>query len=162
MNFAPYPDWIDCVWLGSDRDGYLGGFITAGIGPIPLAALDLRRLVAVDVGSHLDQLFSVSNARLLVSVKIPDSYIALAERGLFVYDWTDVQSVYEAVAVPANPIIVSSLPDDLRDVANALRFNDLVFSEGEGIDVRGHFCCAESEVVKQDLLYLDKIRTPKN
>lgn len=152
MSLKPYPEGIDCVWLASDREGRLGAFITAGMGPIPVAALDPSHMPVEDVEGLLCQLPPVSQARLLVSVKRPDDFIDLAERGLFVYDWTDINRtarealrVYEPVAVPSNPIIASSLPSDLAALAKALRLTDVVFAAGDAVDIRAHLSCAEVE-----------------
>jgi hypothetical protein len=152
MSTQPYPEGIDCVWLASDRDGHLGAFITAGVGPIPAEALDSVYMPVADIEGRLCQLPSVSQAQLLVSVKRPDDFIDLAERGVFVYDWTDINRtarevlrVYEPVAVPTKPITASSLPDDLAALAKVLTLPDVVFASGEAVDIRAHFRCAEAQ-----------------
>ncbi|MBL8297959.1 MAG: hypothetical protein JNN30_06360 [Rhodanobacteraceae bacterium] len=149
MNLRPYPEGIDCVWLASDREGHLGAFITAGIGPIPVVALDAGNMPVEDVEEQLCQLPPVSQAQLLVSVNRPDDFIDLAERGLFVYDWTDVNRTgrdalhaYEPVAVPSKPIAVSSLPSDLAAFAETLRLRNVVFSAGGIVDIRVHLSCS--------------------
>jgi len=152
MSTQLYPEGIDCVWLASDRDGHLGAFITAGVGPIPAAALGFTHLVVEDVEGRLCQLPRVSQAQLLVSVKRPDDFIDLAERGVFVYDWTDINRttrealrVYEPVAVPTKPITASSLPSGLAEMAQVLRLADVVFADGEAVDIRAHLSCADAE-----------------
>ncbi len=152
MSMQPYPEGIDCVWLASDRDGHLGAFITAGSGPIPAEALDSAYMPIEDIEGQLCQLPPVSQAQLLVSVKRPDDYIDLAERGVFVYDWTDINRtanealrVYEPVAVPTKPITASSLPSDLAALAKVLRLADVVFAVGGVVDIRAHLSCAEVE-----------------
>lgn len=68
----------------------------------------------------------------------PGSYIALAQRGVFVYDWTDLTSIegplnaYEFVASPLLPIVCADLPNDLREVAQAVRFANVRFA-GSGL-----------------------------
>mgnify|MGYP001269893781 FL=1 len=152
MSTQPYPEGIDCVWLASDHDGHLGAFITAGIGPIPEDALDSVHMPVEDIEDRLCQLPPVSQARLLVSVKRPDDFIDLAERGVFVYDWTDINRtarealrVYEPVAVPTKPITASSLPSDLAALAKVLRLADIAFAACKAIDIRAHLSCAEVE-----------------
>jgi hypothetical protein len=150
MSLSPYPEGIDCVWLACDQEGHLGAFITAGMGPIPVMALDASQMPVEDVEMRLCTLPSVARAQLLVSVKRPDDFIDLAERGLFVYDWTDINRtarealrVYEPVAVPSMPISVSSLPSDLAALAQVLKLTDVVFAEGNAVDIRAHLSCAE-------------------
>lgn len=151
MSTQPYPKGIDCVWLAADRDGHLGAFITAGVGPIPVEALDSVSMPVEDIEGRLCQLPSMSQAQLLVSVKRPDDFIDLAERGVFVYDWTDINRtahealrVYEPVAAPTKPITASSLPSDLAALTKVLRLADVVFAAGEAVDIRAHLSCAEA------------------
>lgn len=146
----PYPDGIDCVWLASDRDGHLGAFITAGEGPIPAVALDAHDLPVQTVETRLLELPVVAQALLLVSVTRPDSYVELAERGLFVYDWTDVHrptreewNRYELVAAPSAPIAARGLPPNLQALAATIRLENVAFAGREAVDVRAHLACAE-------------------
>lgn len=152
MSMQEYPEGIDCVWVASDREGRVGAFITAGVGPIPAEALSSVHPPIEDIEGQLCQLPAVSRVRLLVSVKRPDDFINLAERGVFVYDWTDINRtarealrVYEPVAVPTKPITASSLPSELRALAKVLRLADVVFAASEAVDVRAHLSCAEAE-----------------
>lgn len=152
MSMRPYPEGIDCVWLASDREGHLGVFITAGVGPIPVLALDSLSTPIVEIESKLYQLPTVSQAKLLVSVKRPDDLIDLAERGMFVYDWTDIGrtareslNVYESAAVPTVPMTIESLPSDLAVLARILNIPGLVFAEENEIDVRAYLECANVE-----------------
>jgi hypothetical protein len=140
------------VWLASDFNDHLGAFITAGVGPIPTAALDPAHILVEDIESRLCQLPLVSQTRLLVSVKRPDDFIDLAERGIFVYDWTDINRtvcealcVYEPVAVPTKPVTVVSLPSDLKNLAKGLKLINVEFAAGAIVDIRAHFNCAEAD-----------------
>ena len=136
MTTQPYPEHMDCLWLASDSEGYLGAFVTAGIGPIPKVALDFIGLTVVDTGDRLGQLPAVSKAQSIVSFSLPDDVIDLAERGIFVYDWSDVHrsnyrelKVYELQAVPTKPITVTSLPSDLESLARAVKLANIKFTE---------------------------------
>lgn len=121
MNGKPYSERGDCVWLASDGEAHLGAFIPAAIGPIPTEALNSIIVPIEDVAGRVNELPSMSQAQLLVSVKRPDDFVDLAERGMFLYDWTDIHRrarealrVYEPVAAPTKPITISSLPSVLR------------------------------------------------
>ena len=150
MSTSPYPDGIDCSWLASDQVGRLGVFITAGIGPIPATALDSANMPIEAIEERLCQLPTVSSNQLLVTVKRPDSFIDLAERGFFVYDWTDIHrtkadelNVYESVAAPNEPIDIDALPDDLGVLARAMKLKGVEFEAGKAIDVRSFISCIE-------------------
>src|SRR5512138_1586037 len=88
-----YPDGVDCGWIAADRDGRVGVFVTGGRGPIPRIALLPGRPPVEDVESVLNSLRSFTTAKVLVSLKRPDDFVELAQRGLFAYDWTDVHRV---------------------------------------------------------------------
>lgn len=145
MSVRPYPKGIDCVWIASDSEGHIAAFITAGVGPVPKQALSYAHLSLEYIEIQLCQLPVVSQARLLVSAKRPDDFINLAERGLFVYDWTDINrtnrealGVYEPVAVPTKPITAEALPTELAAVAKDLKLADIVFAAKDPIDVRAN------------------------
>src|SRR5215472_14947016 len=92
MATQPYPINLDCVWIASDRDEHCAAFVTAGVGPIPALVLNntAKSVLIESIWEAILRLPKVSTCRLLVSVPRPDSFIAMAERGLFVYDWSDV------------------------------------------------------------------------
>lgn len=147
-----YPDGVDCVWVASDRNGNLGAFVTGGVGPIPLQVLTDELVSIEDIEERLCELPKVSDLRLLVSMKRPDDFICIAERGFFVYDWRDVHRtshesthVYEPIAVPLNPISVDALPEPLHSLAASLRFGNVAFVDETTIDVRAHVECREGE-----------------
>jgi len=151
MNDSKYPSGVDCVWLASDRDRNLGAFVTGGSGPIPLRVLNGELVRIEDIEGRMFDLPSVSNSRLLVSMKKADDFIALAERGFFVYDWRDVHRTlkdstfsYELIAIPLNPTRVDALPDPLLGLARDVIFNNTRFANQLALDVRNQFECIES------------------
>lgn len=84
-----------------------------------------------------------------MSVKRPDDYIDLAERGLFVYDWTDINlTTREALPAyePSNPITASQLPCAITALAKPARLADVVLTEGDAVDIRALLSCAEVEL----------------
>ncbi|MGQ0701140.1 MAG: hypothetical protein ACT4PZ_23220 [Panacagrimonas sp.] len=148
MSTEIYPNGIDCVWLASDREGYLGAFVTGGVGPVPLQALNHEGTSVQDIEGLICGMPSVSGARTLVSIKRPDDFLDLAERGIFVYDWIDFHRTaseslhaYEQVATPVSPITVDMLPDELAGIAKILRFDDVAFVDAQRLDVRAYMNC---------------------
>lgn len=151
MNVKKYPAGIDCVWLAFDCEGRVGAFITAGLGPIPNSTFDENLVSIEEVESILDDLPPITQAKLLVNVKRPDDFIALAERGFFVYDWTDISrtsasamNAYEPVAAPIKPIHLSELPRALMIFAQASSF-PISFLVGEKLDAHKYFNCLEGQ-----------------
>jgi hypothetical protein len=144
-----YPVQVDCVWVASDRDGHVGAFATAGIGPIPeLALSNTRSLPVTDIEEAILKLPKVSSCRLIASVPRPDSFIAMAERGFYVYDWSDVHrtvaslmDAYEPMACPVNPVSLEELPESLRSSAGSVRYCVGAFDDCGTIKVTNYFDC---------------------
>jgi hypothetical protein len=149
MDERPYPEGIDCCWLASDRDGHLGVFVTRGRGPIPAQAL----LEVYPLDSIEEQLLALAKASDIdVRVRMPrsDRLVALAERGFFVYDWSDAHRTeqyideYELIALPYRPLALDLLPEKLLDAARWVRFTTLSFASAWRIDVRAHLAHREA------------------
>jgi hypothetical protein len=150
MNEKSYPEGVDCVWLASDRAGYLGAFVTGGTGPIPIYWLNHKSIQIEDVEEVICQLPKISDARMLVTIKRPDSFIELASKGIFVYDWRDVHrttterlNIYEPVTVPSSPMTSDMLPAGLSSMAKALCFKNVTFADNQPIDARMHANCRD-------------------
>ena len=143
MDERPYPESIDCCWLASDRDGHLGVFVTRGRGPIPAQAL-LETYPLDRIEAQLLALPKASDIELRVRMPRSDRLVALAERGFFVYDWSDAHRTeqyvdeYELIALPYRPLALDQLPESVSDTARWVRFNAVAFATAWRIDVRAH------------------------
>ena len=131
---------IDCTWLASDQAGNLAVFFTAGIGPIPPFALEGSPVPIEDVELRLYALPRICSAKLLVPIPRPDAHLDFSERGLFVYDWSDVHATaraatnaYQAEAVPQTPLHINSLPSDIAAAAARLRLPEVLFPTSRSI-----------------------------
>ncbi|WP_152670097.1 hypothetical protein [Lysobacter capsici] len=144
MNQQEYPYAVDCAWIASDGQGFVGVFITAGEGPVPAHALRGDFFPVEEVEARVLRLSirpgqAVTN---LCDAPDPGSYIALTQRGVFVYDWTDFTSIegplnaYEFVASPLLPITCADLLNDLREVAQAATFADVRFAGSSLVAVK--------------------------
>ncbi|MBY5462919.1 hypothetical protein ELG97_00955 [Rhizobium leguminosarum] len=98
-----------------------------------------------NVDALLADLPSISESNLLVPYPRPDDFIAIAQKGLFVYDWPDVHRLerdctrkYEKVAAPSNPASLQKLPTLLQVSAGRMKFV-LSFSEESFIDIDDNF-----------------------
>ena len=148
MDERPYPEGIDCCWLASDRDGHLGVFVTRGRGPIPAQAL-LETYPLESIEAQLLALPKASDIELRVRMPRSDRLVALAERGFFVYDWSDAHRTeqyvdeYELIALPYRPLALDQLPESVSDTARWVRFNAVAFATAWRIDVRAHMAYRE-------------------
>jgi len=115
-----YPTGVDLIWVARDKYGRLAALVTAGEGPVPKEIIGDDGLPDCDFEAEILKLPVASKALLHVQVPRPDDFIAIAERGLFVYDWRDIHrtaaeasNCYELVASPAQAISWSSLDASL-------------------------------------------------
>jgi hypothetical protein len=138
-----FPEGIDCAWIASDRDGYVGAFITGGAGAIPSAALNSGHVSLSDIEIEMNRLPVVGVARMLVTVPRPDDFISLAKRGFYVFDWQadytagdQKAGFYSAVALPDNPIRTEDLGAALEGVAREVSLRDFVFADDRIVAVR--------------------------
>jgi hypothetical protein len=143
---SAYPKGIDCVWIASDRHGNSAAFVTGGEGPIPSVVLELDRTYIMDSEAAICALPISSDVELLVSMNRPDDFIAMAERGFFVYDWQDVHrsaseasNLYELIASPINPARVASFAGFLSKALGRIVFEDIVISNERAVDVRAAY-----------------------
>ena len=74
--------------------------------------------------------------------KRPDDFIAIAKRGYFVYDWSDIHrnstdeiAAYELIAKPIVPILVEALPTSLANFTMNTCFDYSNFSENKLLDI---------------------------
>ncbi|ALN88239.1 hypothetical protein LC55x_4992 [Lysobacter capsici] len=143
MSQQAYPHARDFAWIASDEQGNVGVFITAGEGPIASEALNAEFFPVVEVEPRVLGL-SVRDrkgVKMLVKVPRPDSYIDLASRGVYVYDWTDISrgsghlDAYELMAIPADPIRCDELAGELQTVARSVRLPGVTFGVAKTIAV---------------------------
>lgn len=119
---SKYPAQTECVWIGCDQARNVAAFITAGEGPIPVKALTAK-VPVLDIEQMVLDIPVTSGATSPGDAPSHSGfYVALAKRGFFVYDWTDVPTThatgrYQRVAIPTLPITVESLRVEVRDVA---------------------------------------------
>lgn len=147
MDERPYPQGIDSSWLASDRDGHLGVFVTAGCGPVP--AQTLNPVYPLDqIEWDILKLPKASDIDPPARTAQHDRFVDLAERGFFVYDWSDTLqasiNAYELIERPYRPLTLDQLPDDLAEAARFVRFTKVTFANAWRVDVRAHMICREA------------------
>ena len=122
----------DGAWLAVDSRGHVAVLTTAGVAPIPTVVLDHYERSPEDsvnampvVGGYL---------RLPHSGDL-SSWTGFAARGFFGYDWQDVHRSgsfsrsYYLMAVPAVPIDVSRLTEELSRLAKLVTLENVVFEQ---------------------------------
>lgn len=146
-----YPEGFDLVWVGIDNSGYVGAFITAGIGAIPKFALQNNIFLLENIEQLILELHENSEALLHVDLPRPDDYLALAKRGLYVYDWSDIhegfsnkRNAYELMATPSVPLHVSSFDDSVfKNYLENIRLDLVEFKLSNIVDVKDKLECLE-------------------
>lgn len=142
-----YPEQVDALWVAADQHGAVAVFLTAGEAPIPAALLiDKKTLESIE--GALVELPKISKAQLLADVPWPENFIFLAERGLYVFNWTDVhrsmnedRSMYEVVAKPRAPALLVDLPEQLQSLIRSVGVFDDSFLESGWIDPTKYSPC---------------------
>lgn len=141
-----YPDGTDYEWCGCDADGHVAVFTTAGLGPIPVAALRDSGLTHALLEA-VRSLPSRGSATMLVRLPRPDNFIQFASRGLFAYDWQDAHRThkwsggYELLARPQRPLQLAEVPQPFQLVLRELTLAGVRFADTDALDVRKHFDC---------------------
>jgi hypothetical protein len=142
-----HPRAFDWAWLACDRDNHVAAFVTAGAGPIPIAILE-SDFPAEESEKLICSLPATTNARHFLSKGDATSFMSLAQRGIFVYDWQSVHRptiasthMYELVAAPDTSARLDSFPGDLAKIAQIVRFENVSFRDEMAVDVRTHTQC---------------------
>ena len=117
-------------WLACDGNGHVAMFSTAGGGYAPaefLADTDAHS-VAIDAILALPPTTAVRFAPELPD-GYPNTWLLMAERGVFAFDSDTQGRPYRLVAAPENAIDVSSLPQPIGVVIRCLLYPDLRFGD---------------------------------
>ncbi len=121
-----YPMQIDMAWLAVDAAGRVAAMVTAGRGPMPAQVLENDWDAVLDVEEALHGLPPIAKAVQHAQYGDGSSFLALSERGLYVYDWSDVHraggylKAYELMSSPSVTLRATDLPPGLRKLAATL------------------------------------------
>ncbi len=134
MDERPYPERVDCCWLAIRPRRPHGCLRDQGTRPDSGAGAARDRILSTASKRQILALPKASDIDLRVRMPRPDRLVALAERGFFVYDWSDVHRTeqyideYELMALPYRPLTLDLLPESLSDTARAVRFSTVSFA----------------------------------
>jgi hypothetical protein len=132
----------DIDWFASDRDGHIGVFATAGLGPIPARVLgDPRGLVVV-----LEETEHIRGVELQTPGYVEEPAIL----GAFGFDYSGrgARPIGQYVRghpyqrlpeMPAEPLSIESFGADASEYLKGIRFPQLCFAESPEIVVEEAF-----------------------
>lgn len=134
------PIGLDYAWLACDAEGHVARFTNAGVGPIPVVVLANRELA--DRADLLTRgLPFRGDYDMCVSLPDPTDFSQTARRGLYCFDWEDAHRTagrsgcYEIVSRPLRALMVDELPQELRRLAELVRFDEVRFADSDPICV---------------------------
>lgn len=136
-------------WYAVDAAGHIGQ-LTTGFGPMPRQLFHDESKYS-RVNDYFQSRPSTGSsslsakARELIQRKAAnfDLHLAEAKRGLFIFDEQDYGPWHYLCAVPARPVLVAELPDEIRDYLHLFALAYYRFGDAESIDVSGHFECVK-------------------
>ena len=117
-------------WLAVDSDGYVALFSTAGAGYAP--AEFLRDTDAHDAAiEHILALSASTKARFAPQLApgLKNTWLLVAERGLFAFDSDPTGGPYRLVAAPELPIRITGLPNSIAATVRLVSLGHLRFAE---------------------------------
>ncbi len=118
-------------WFAVDGVGHVGLFSTAGYGAVPISVLarvdELRGLAG-----RLLEAPVVGTATGHLPGRI-DDWLAVAQRGVFAYDWHHWFGPYRRVATPSRPVRVGELPAHLREPVGLVEWSGIRFEVMESL-----------------------------
>lgn len=88
---------------------------------------------------------------MFVSLKRPDDFIALAERGIFVYDWQDTHRInefsncYEIITTPLEPINKTECTEKFPELIWAAHLGEIDFKNTTTINIQDFVRCCKKQ-----------------
>ena len=107
---------LEFDWIAVDADCHLGLFSTGGYGPVP--EIVSRPDYMDDLYDNLSDLEPRGQARLEINPDYDVSeWLALSQKGLYVYDWSSAEELYQGVSSPTSPLELNEFTSNLEEVA---------------------------------------------
>ena len=115
-------------WLASDSDGHVAFFSTAGGGYAPEEFLRDTEIHDIAIDAIL-AMPPKTKARMApqVSPGLKNTWLLMADRGVFAFDSDPNGGPYRLVAAPEEPICIPDLPQIVVTVASQFVLRDLRF-----------------------------------
>jgi hypothetical protein len=135
------------IWFAPDRNGMIGAFAVLDDGAVPIEALSVDRTEIHEIEAGMFQLPIRGGHQILDPEDVDEEYIALAERGIYVYQSPERKvyhhgDAYEPVVAPLEPIAFGQLPQQLREALDGLGLAWVDFRRYQSVNVRAYLeCC---------------------
>jgi hypothetical protein len=118
---------LEYDWLGTDADGHIALFSTAGGGYAPDAFL-------INTDAHDAAIEAILAEPATTIARVAPNYPEntwrlVAERGVFAFDADPLGGPYKLVAAPGVGVVVDELPKVAADVVRRLVFPHLKFTQ---------------------------------
>ncbi|QAT81660.1 hypothetical protein EJ065_0045 [Corallococcus coralloides] len=128
-------DGYEFDWIASDADGHVALLSTAGGGYVPRQVLRDTDALDAAIQAILESAVS-SGVRFAPSVAegCENTWLMMAERGVFAFDADPYGGPYKRVAMPERPIRIEELAEAARPLVRMMALEGLRFSEIEKID----------------------------
>ena len=147
MTAQGYPEQLDVMWAATDSIGQVGVFFSAGEGPIAKTFLDYEGYEQEVLETYFGAL-PPRGKLIRVAGFGDDSVYELAERGCYVFDWSDVHRAsekllhaYELCATPSGPLKLNELAPDVQLFLAQVQLPNVVFGTSGALDVEAHVEC---------------------
>jgi len=147
-----YPYDFDIVWVCADLRGSLAAFVTAGRGPVPEIILSEWGEGIGEIESVILNMVKSLEASIIGSYLDETSFRDLSERGLYVYDWSDIHrsisqysKKYEKVALPQKALFLSDVDPLAREKLRTIVTLETYFSDQDAIGPETHVACISAE-----------------
>jgi hypothetical protein len=103
-------------WLATDQTGRVALISTAGVGPVPQTIAD-QPDYPENMQDQLLLLLPVLGVARLADA-YPREWAAIAERGVWVYDWSHTRRAYLCQVSPSSAVYTDALPEVVRNLAS--------------------------------------------
>ncbi len=121
---------LEFDWLAVDADGAVGFFSTAGGGYAPEELLDdtdaydraIAALLALPMTTR-------ANCNLIMRPELQNTWLMMAERGIFAFDSDPAGGPYQRIATPEASIQIAQLPRVAAEVVQRVQFRQVRFVE---------------------------------
>jgi len=121
-------------WLGCDRLGQIALLSTAGIGFVP----DVFLFDTDKYDLAIEGIFKLpisTSARKFPEIGkgLSNTWLFAAERGIYGYDASAPDGIYNCVSIPEVAMLVNELPPEIAEVVMQFQFTSTIFNSAENI-----------------------------
>jgi len=119
----------DIMWFAIDINGYVLAFTSGGCGNVPEFVCNSKEETTILSDFFMNSLNKTTNANLLIDNDgsyLAEDSIELSSKGIFCFDvFIDDNNNcnYSKIASPSEPILFSSLPQNIKNIISSHNIN---------------------------------------